>query len=256
MIVLRLLLGLVSGAGLSFGTTFLLLDVLLKVDSSIALIVSLIAAACCGTYGAIAFANNVYRVSFLSILGCILDFTWSIPNTVFGLIYTPICLIAGGGMVTSLDTQRSGTLSYTASPRGAGWRMTVGPVIGGGWDRHEEVHVWQGRIFGPIYYPIYFLCYFFIFLFRLILGKVNDIGVEAYRRICFEDWAYASGGEDEISWGMWFLWLLISSGFIVLSFLAVYGFASHTIVISLIALGLLVAYSIVRNLTPPYALSH
>jgi len=254
MVIVRLLIGLVLGAGLSFGTTYLLLAVLLGVASPIALIVSLVAAAGCGAYGAIALANNVYEVSFLSILGFFLDMTWSIPNTVFGLIYVPICLIAGGGMENSSDTQRSGTLCYTASPRGAGWRMTVGPVIGGGWSRHEEVHVWQGRIFGPIYYPVYFLCYFFIFLFRLILGKVSDIAVEAYRRICFEDWAYSSGGDSEISWGMWFLWLLISSGFIALSVLAVYGFATHALVIALIALGLMVAYSIVRNLTPAYDL--
>jgi hypothetical protein len=252
MVILKILLGLVLAAGLSFGTTYLLLAVLLGVSGSITLIVALIIAGSCGAYGAIALANDVYEVSFLSFLGFFLDMTWSAPNTIYGLVYVPICLIAGGGLENTSDTQRSGTLAYSSSPRGAGWAMTVGPVIGGGWSRHEEVHVWQGRIFGAVYYPIYFLCYFFILLFRLILGKVNDIGVEAYRRICFEDWAYASGGTSEISWGMWFLWFLISAVFIAVSFLAVYGFAAHAIVISLIALGVMVAYSIVRNLAPTY----
>lgn len=252
MVIVRLLTGLVLGAGLSFGTSYLLLGVVLGLSATVTMIVSLIAAGGCGVYGAIAFAKDVYTVSFLSILSFILDMTWSIPNTVFGLIYIPICLMAGGGFQNNSDTQRSGTLCYTASPRGTGWRMTVGPVIGGGWNRHEEVHAWQGRIFGPIYYPIYFTCYFLIVLFRLILGKFTGVGEEAYRRICFEDWAYSSGGDDEISWGMWFLWMLISAGYIALTFLTVYGFATHAILIAAIALGVMVAYSIGRNLTPTY----
>lgn len=252
MIIVRLLVGLVLSAGLSFGTSYGLLTLLSGSHGSGLLIVSLIVAGLCGLYGAIAFANNVYRLGFFSVLGLVLDMTWSIPNTIFGLVYIPACLIAGGGFESSLDTQRSGTLCYTSSPRGVGWRMTVGPVIGGGWCRHEEVHTWQGRIFGAAYYPVYFTCYLLMLLFRLVLGKVSDVPVEAYRRICFEDWAYASGGDSEIGWGMWFLWLVISAAYIGATALAVYGFATHGLVLGLIAVGVMVVYSLGRNLAPAY----
>jgi len=55
--------------------------------------------------------------------------TWSVLNTLVGLVYIPICIFAGGGFQVDSDTQRSGTFCYLASPRGPGWRMTLGTVI-------------------------------------------------------------------------------------------------------------------------------
>jgi len=241
-------LGVPLGAGLAFGFYFGICSAL-----GLPWYVALICAVPAAIYSPIALASGVYEVGFFSILGYVLDMTWSVLNTLVGLVYIPICIFAGGGFQVDSDTQRSGTFCYLASPRGVGWRMTLGTVIGGGWNRHEEVHVWQARMFGPAYFPIYGLCWLLNVIFRLITGKLTDAAVEAYRRVCFEDWAYAAGGDSEISWGLWFLWFLICTVYVGLGISAVVGFIANTIVLSLIAIGVLIVYSLVRAFTPTYS---
>jgi hypothetical protein len=248
MRVLWAILGVPLGAGLAFGFYF-------GIGSALGFpwYVALICAIPAAVYSPIALASGVYEVGFFSILGYVLDMTWSVLNTLVGLIYIPVCLLAGGGFQNDSDTRRSGCFCYLSSPRGPGWIMTLGTTIGGGWNRHEEVHVWQARMFGPVYFPIYGLCWLLNVIFRLITGKVADAAVEAYRRVCFEDWAYAAGGDSEISWGLWFLWFLICTVYVGLGVSIVVGFAAHAIVVGLVAIGVLLVYSLVRAFTPTYS---
>jgi hypothetical protein len=248
MRLIKAILGFLLGTGLSFAFNYAI--------GSVAFgwpwIIALIGAAPAGIYSSIAWAEDVYELGFFSILGYVLDMSWSTLNTVVGLLYIPVCLLAGGGRQVNSDTQRSGCFCYLASPRGPGWRMTLGTVIGGGWDRHEEVHVWQARIFGPAYFPVYGLCLGLNMLFRLLTGKLNDLAVAAYRRVCFEDWAYAAGAATEILWLRWFLWFFICIAYVTISLGAVLGLAAHSVLIFLLAAALLVVYSLVRAFAPTY----
>jgi len=51
---------------------------------------------------------------------------------------------------------------------------------------------------------------------------------------------------SEISWGLWFLWLLICIVYVGLGVSAVVGFIANAVVVSLIAIGVLIVYSLVR----------
>ena|SRR5438270_7266182 len=248
MRLLKGILGFLLGAGLAFSFNFGIGSVTI----GLSWIVALIGAAPVGVYSGIALAEDAYELSVFSIIGYVLDMSWSALNTVVGLLYVPVCLLAGGGLQVNDDTRRSGSFCYLASPRGAGWRMTLGPVIGGGWNRHEEVHVWQARIFGLLYFPVYGLCWGLNLLFRLLTGKLSDLGVAAYRRVCFEDWAYAAGAADEILWFRWFLWFLVCGLYVAVSVGAVFGLVAHSILIFFLALALLIVYSLVRAFAPTY----
>lgn len=167
----------------------------------------------CVIYGGLTMAMAIYAFRPLSLLGFVLDLTWSLLNTVTGLIWLPICLLRGTGQTVSVDTQRSGTLVIAGEAAPGADATTLGNVIGGKWAAHEEVHVWQARLFGPLYWPIYVLSYAANLLALALTGRFGNLHWEAYGRVCMEDWAYGAdpvfGGP--IQWGPWFLGLLLAS---------------------------------------------
>jgi hypothetical protein len=299
MKVLRVLLGIVLGAGIAFTTLFFGLNAAFgehqsaaqalptphsssssnshshdkpkpqaapqksstsATGSTAALVVAVIGGVIGGTYSAIAFGRGIYGLCFFSILGYLLDMTWSLLNTAASLlVWLPACLIAGGDFVPPDDnSKRSGTFVYKDNPRGGGYlATTVGTVIGGGWCSHEETHVWQARIFGSLYLPVYLLSLLLNMLFRLFTGKTENLSEEAYYRVCFEDWAYsagnASGDEEkikEIKWGGWFLWFFLTSIYVSTIVLILIGALAGTALLSILAAIGLVAYSLIRALTP------
>jgi hypothetical protein len=220
-----------------------------------ALIVGLVCGAFGGLYGTIAFAVGIYGLAPFSILGFILDVSWSLLNSVAALVWMLVCLIAGSDSVDPDDnSKRSGTFVYATNPRGGGYgATTIGTTIAGGWCSHEETHVWQARIFGPLYMQVYIVSLLFNLLFRLLTGNLDDISKQAYYRICFEDWAYAAGTTSgaDISWGFWFLWFFLSALYVSFPVLFVAGFVAKLVVMSIVAgIGLLV-YSLIRALLPP-----
>jgi hypothetical protein len=216
------LIGLLVGAAGSSAFYFFTLMFLLHVRPPWLLIVPLIAAMIGGIYLFVVVLSAGYRAGFLSTLGVILDLTWSLVNTLAGLVvWLPLSLIMGGRMIVSDDTRRSCVLGMSVNPRGAGWNTTIGTVIAGSWDAHEETHVWQARMFGPVYLISYLIALCLNPLFRMVIGKVANAGEEGYRRICWEDWAYLGGasGSAEVHWGGWFLGLVLSCiyvGFLLL----------------------------------------
>jgi hypothetical protein len=128
-------------------------------------------------------------------------------------------------------------------------------VIGGGWSSHEEVHVWQARMFGPLYMPVYLLSLLLNMLFRLCTGKMSELSMQAYYRICFEDWAYSAGSTSggHINWGWWILWFFLSSIYVSSVVLIFVGAFAGVVLLSILAAVGLVAYSLIRALTPTTA---
>ena len=255
MAIVRVLLGTVIGFCLSSGFWYAVLHLGLHGTQSASLVVALICGAIGGVYSAVAFGRRIYGLGPFSILGYVLDMTWSLLNTAASLlVWLPACMLAGGDFIPpDENSRRSGTFVYHDNPRGGGYdATTVGTVIGGGWCSHEEVHVWQARLFGPLYLPVYLTSLLLNLLFRLCVGKLENIVQQAYYRVCFEDWAYTAGSSsgDTIKPGMWLLWFLLSSVYVSLLVLIIVGAVAGSIVISLLAAVGLIAYNIIRSLTP------
>lgn len=220
-----------------------------------ALIVGLVCGALGGFYSVVAFAKGIYGFRPCSILGYLLDVSWSLLNSVASLVWVLVCMIADSESVDPDDnSKRSGTFVYATNPRGGGYgATTIGTAIAGGWCSHEETHVWQARIFGPIYMPVYVISLALNVLFRLLTGKIEDISKQAYYRICFEDWAYSAGTTSggDINWGFWFLWFFLALLYVSFAVLIVGGFATKTIVLGIVGIAGLAIYSLIRALLPP-----
>jgi hypothetical protein len=197
---MRVFLGILSGLVLSGGFGFAFGELIVGDTTVTSAILAAIFGAIGATYGGIAWGNGIYQARFLSLFGYFLDLTWSILNTLAGLIvWIPACLIKGGSLKDPTpESKRSGCFVYDQNPRGPGWDTTIGTVIAANWSAHEEVHVWQARMYGPAYLAVYGLSWCLNVLFRLITGRSSNMSNEAYFRICFEDWAYW-GGESSSS---------------------------------------------------------
>lgn len=253
MTALRVLVGIVVGFGLAFGSWYLAWHFALGVANSTALVIGLICGVVGGLYSAISLGRNIYALGPLSIFGYVLDMTWSLLNTAASLIvWLPACMIAGGNFVEPDEhSRRSGTFVYQDNPRGGGYAATtIGTVIAGGWCSHEEVHVWQARMFGPLYLPVYLLSLLLNVLFRLCTGKTEDLTMQAYYRVCFEDWAYSAGSSsgESINWSAWFLWMFLSLVYVSAIVLIVVGAVADVVLLSVFAAVGLVAYSLIRAL--------
>ncbi|MEU8329018.1 glycine zipper family protein [Micromonospora sp. NPDC048839] len=98
---------------------------------------------------------GVYAADARGIFLFVVDHTWSLLNTVVGAIYLTVHLVFGH----SLDrptSSGSGRVSVVegVSPR---YATTIGTVCAGsssGIQRHEDVHIFQGRLLGPLYIPL------------------------------------------------------------------------------------------------------
>jgi hypothetical protein len=250
MTVFLSMLALVVGGVLGGGATYLVLHLL---HMSAPLPPALVVGGFTALYGASAFGFEVYTLGFFSLLGFVLDVTWSIVTTVFGLFWLLICVITGSPFVAPDDlSKRSGTFVYSGSPRGGGYVMTVGNVIAGGWSSHEETHVWQARIFGPPYLLIYLINLVINLIFRWVSFDFYNYGDEAYRRVCFEDWAYRAGAASgsDIHWGFWFVGFILASLYTALLIFIVMGIVTHKLVLILVGAIGLVLYTIIRTFLP------
>lgn len=217
--------------------------------------VALIAGVIGGAYSAIAVALRAYGLGVFGVAGYVMDMTWSLLNTTAGLlVWMPACLIGGGSLKLDADSRRSGTFPYDKNPRGGGYdATTIGTVIGGGWSSHEEVHVWQARMFGPAYMLVYVLCLGLNVLARLATGRTGSGLVEqAYRRICWEDWAYMGGKVPggTINWAGWVGGFLLCVLYVGLVLLIPIGIAHQAAALWAVGLGGVLVYSVIRSFTP------
>lgn len=248
--VLGFFLGLVVAGGSYFG-----IAILVGANLMTAVIVGAAAAVIGAAYSAMAFSRTIYEVGFFSILGYLLDMTWSMLNTFAGfLVWIPACRIAGANFITpSSNSRRSGTFVYDKNPRGGGYdATTIGTVIAGGWSSHEETHVWQARILGPTYMLSYIIALSLNIPFRLITGNIKDLTLEAYFRIPFEDWAYWGGSTSgsDIDCGWWFRGFLVALIYTVALISIPAGIALRILPVWLTGMLVLILYSVIRAFTP------
>ncbi|MFE9689315.1 glycine zipper family protein [Micromonospora sp. NPDC005806] len=108
------------------------------------------AVAAAGTYGADA----------KGILLFVVDHTWSLLNTAVGALYLALHLVFGH-QLDRVISQASGRVNVVegVSPR---YATTIGTVCAGsrpGIQRHEDVHILQARLLGPLYLPLVMLNY-------------------------------------------------------------------------------------------------
>ena len=102
-----------------------------------------------------------YDLNGVGWVQLLLDFTWSLPNTIWGFVLGNLIFIFVGNPSRS-QSKDQGFISF--KPRGSGSfgnkvLQTHGTVNLGGAGQHELVHVTQTRIFGPLFLPIYFVNY-------------------------------------------------------------------------------------------------
>jgi hypothetical protein len=105
-------------------------------------------------------AGNVYSADASGILIFVVDHTWSMLNTVAGALYLTVHFIFGH----TLDRNTSAGSCRVCVVEGVSPRYatTIGTVVAGAnptIQRHEDVHVLQARILGPIYLPLVALNY-------------------------------------------------------------------------------------------------
>ena len=248
--ILGFFLGMILAGGSYFGAAMLA-----GANLKTAAIVLAVAAAIGAAYSAMAFANTIYKMGPLSILGFVLDMSWSLLNTLAGfLVWIPACKIVGANYIPpNDDSRRSGTFVYDKNPRGGDYNATtIGTTIAGGWSSHEETHVWQARMFGPSYMLAYIIALILNIPFRLITGKTANLTLEAYYRIPFEDWAYWAGSTSgsDIDWGGWFLGLLLALIYTSALISIPAGIALGILPLWLTGVGVLVLYSLIRAFAP------
>ncbi len=90
----------------------------------------------------------------------LVDLTWSLPNTLAGLLYLGAHLLVGH-RIDRAASVHSGQI-HVIEPAIEGWAMTIGPVVAGAGESlrpHESVHVYQARVLGPFYLPLVALNY-------------------------------------------------------------------------------------------------
>jgi hypothetical protein len=111
-------------------------------------------------------------------LQLLLDFTWSLPNTIFGFIFGNLIYIFFGAPSQDLSRDK-GWIAF--SPRsssgfGSDVLQTLGTVNLGGAGQHELMHVLQARIFGPLYLPIFAVNYAINFIIQVLFtGTIGAI---------------------------------------------------------------------------------
>ncbi|MEU5696288.1 hypothetical protein [Actinosynnema sp. NPDC020468] len=118
-------------------------------------VVTVVGATLGALLGATALGAGLYPRGARGFGLAVVDATWSLPNTLAGLVLLAWAL-ARGNRVDRAFSARRGVLGLRDGVL-PGFATTVGPVqagVGLGVDDHEAVHVRQARLFGPLYLPL------------------------------------------------------------------------------------------------------
>jgi hypothetical protein len=98
---------------------------------------------------------KVYGPDVRGVLLFIVDHTWSMLNTVAGALYLTVHLVFGHSLDRAAS-QHSCRLNVVegVSPSYATTIGTVCAGAGSNIQRHEDVHILQARLLGPLYIPL------------------------------------------------------------------------------------------------------
>lgn len=111
-------------------------------------------------YGRAVALGGPYQGSGLNVWRCIVDATWSSLNTWAGAIYYGLHRLAGNRLDVGRTTGRGSI--WLVNGVVSRYATTIGTVKAGSnehIDRHEEIHIFQARLFGPLYIPLVVLNY-------------------------------------------------------------------------------------------------
>ncbi|MBV1850220.1 glycine zipper family protein [Catellatospora tritici] len=131
-----------------------------------------------------------------------LDHTWSLVNTIAGALFLALNLV-GGHRLDPAPSRHRGRIVVREQAL-PGYATTVGNVIAGltpGNEAHEDLHVRQGRLLGPLYLPLvalgYVLCAACPLWLRRhdhtvwpITGPIRYFTHGVYPHVWHEAWAY------------------------------------------------------------------
>jgi hypothetical protein len=179
---------------------------------------ALVAAIVGGLNGSIAGWRRIHCWrSVAGVLAFVLDSTWALITTAGALLVHLLAVIQRmpGNYVASLSERRDRHVYAKGFTLRRGFLTTIGNVVSGAGltrspgrrarviDRHEHVHVWQARWFGPLYPLVYGAWTVLGAAFGVVawaargrkeerLWKVVD--TTAYYSNPFEFWAYSREG--------------------------------------------------------------
>lgn len=162
-----------------------------------------------GANGLVNGFSGIYRWwSITGWLAFILDHSWGLLGNAIGNLLHIIDRIAGGGYRSDLSRRRNRHLFEHGFAIMGAFTFTQGNVISnatqGGTTvddsfitNHEELHIWQNRIFGPLFQIIYVswliigaLVGIVIWFFHTDQSFFSVVQTAAYYDNPFEYWAY------------------------------------------------------------------
>lgn len=100
-------------------------------------------------------AARVYRADPKGILLFLVDHTWSLPNTLVGTLHLAVHLVLRHRLDRT-TSRHSGRVDIMEGLL-PGYATTVGTVCAGSnprIQRHEDMHILQARLLGPLYLPL------------------------------------------------------------------------------------------------------
>ena len=177
----------------------------------------MVAAIVGGLNGAIAGWRGIYRWrSAAGVVAFVLDSTWALITTAGALVVHAVATVqrVPGNYVASLSDRRDRHVYAKGFTLRRGFLTTVGNVVSGAGltksplrrarviDRHEHVHVWQARWFGPLYPLLYGAWTVLGAAFGVVAWGArgrdeqlwNVVDTTAYYSNPFEWWAYSREG--------------------------------------------------------------
>lgn len=163
--------------------------------------------------GAVAGARRMYDWKSPRGIGAfVLDHTWALATTTASVVATGVNAATGAHIDESLTTRQNRMTFDQGLVLRRGFAVTFGYVVNGAADRdgtlserrrklvthHEDQHVWQARMFGPIY-PVVYAGWFAVgsivatakwFATGRKTKLIDEIDATAYYRNPFEWHAY------------------------------------------------------------------
>ena len=164
--------------------------------------------------GAVSGARRVYDWKSTRGVGAfVLDHTWALATTTASVVSTALNAASGARFDESLTTRQNRMTFDKGLILRRGFAVTFGYVVNGAADRdgivndrrrklvtqHEDQHVWQARIFGPVY-PVVYAGWFAVgaivatakwFVKGQTTKLIDEIDATAYYRNPFEWHAYS-----------------------------------------------------------------